>query len=54
MSVIVDAAPIIASAMRADARRAEVQGFLAAEEGELIIPAPVTAEVDNLFRQRGG
>lgn len=54
MSIIVDAAPVVASAMTRDPRRAQVQAFLTSEGEELIMPAPVTAEVDYLLRRRGG
>lgn len=54
MTLIVDAAPLVALADTADRMRAPVRAVLAAEEGPLVIPAPVTAEVDYLLGVRHG
>lgn len=54
MTLIVDAAPLVALADTADRMRGPVRAVLAAEEGPLVIPAPVTAEVDYLLGVRHG
>lgn len=54
MTAIVDAAPLVALADRADRLRAAVERVLKAEDGPLIVPAPVTAEVDYLLGARLG
>lgn len=54
MTLIVDAAPLIALADSADPMREPVRAALAGEEGVLVIPAPVTAEVDYLLGVRHG
>lgn len=54
MTLIVDAAPLVALADSADRMRDAVRAALAAEAGELIVPAPVTAEVDYLLGSRHG
>ena len=54
MTLIVDAAPLIALANRADARRADVRKALLGETGKLVLPAPVSAEVDYLLGVRLG
>lgn len=54
MTLIVDAAPLVALADSADRMRQPVLAALAAEPGPLIIPAPVTAEVDYLLGVRHG
>lgn len=54
MTLIVDAAPLVALADSADRMRAAVSATLAEEPGELVIPAPVTAEVDYLLGVRHG
>lgn len=54
MTLILDAAPIIALMDRVDPARPAVRRVLAAEPGELIVPAPVSAEVDYLVGQRLG
>ena len=54
MTLIVDAAPIVAAADVKDKRQAEVERVLRAEAGALVIPAPVTAEVDYLLGVRLG
>ena len=49
-----DAAPLVALADRADRLHEAVSRVLAAEPGRLIVPAPVTAEVDYLLGTRLG
>jgi uncharacterized protein len=52
--VIIDAAPLVALADRRDVRYPRIRQILDDESGPLVIPAPVTAEVDYLLRQRAG
>lgn len=54
MTLILDAAPIVAMHDRRDPRQAQVESLLRGEPGHLIIPAPVTAEVDHLLAVRLG
>lgn len=54
MTLIVDAAPMVALADRADPQHGRVSSVLAAEPGALVIPAPVTAEIDYLLGVRHG
>ncbi len=54
MTLVVDAAPLIALADRADPRREAIQALFYQEDGELIVPAQVTAEVDYLLGSRHG
>lgn len=52
--ILVDAAPIIALGDRGDPRRLGVRTFLRGERGPLVIPAPVTAEIDYMLSRRFG
>ncbi len=54
MTLVVDAAPLIALADRADPRRDAVRDLLREEGGDLIVPAQVTAEVDYMLGSRHG
>ena len=54
MTLIVDAGPLVALAERSDRAYDLVRDVLAAEAGPLVIPAPVTAEVDHLLGVRHG
>ena len=54
MTLIVDAAPLVALADRADRLHEAVKSTLVSEPGPLVIPAPVTAEVDYLLGVRHG
>lgn len=54
MTLIVDAAPLIALADEGDSRRLDVADALMRERGPLVIPAPVTAEADYMLRTRLG
>lgn len=54
MTIVVDAAPLVALADIREPRRGQILEVLEAERGSLFIPAPVTAEVDYLLGQRFG
>lgn len=54
MTLMVDAAPLVALADSADPMHERVRAVLAAESGSLVIPAPVTAEVDYMLGVRHG
>ena len=54
MTLVIDAAPLVAVADRRDPMMAEVAALFRNEPGELVIPAPVTAEVDYLLGRRLG
>ena len=54
MSLILDAGPIVALADRRDRMQPQVEALLRAEDGEIVVPAPVTAEVDYLLGRRLG
>ncbi len=54
MTLVVDAGPLVASTDRSDDRRLVVQRVLREELGRLVVPAPVTAEVDYLLGERVG
>lgn len=54
MTLIVDAAPIVALADSTDRMREPVRAALRAEIGEIVVPAPVTAEIDYLLGVRHG
>jgi predicted nucleic acid-binding protein len=54
VTLILDAAPLVALADRNDPMRAAVRDVLQAEQGALVIPAPVTAEVDYMLGVRHG
>jgi predicted nucleic acid-binding protein len=49
VTLVIDAAPLVALADEHEPRRAEILRLLRAERGNLFIPAPVTAEVDYLL-----
>ncbi len=53
MTLIVDAAPLVALGDSRDRLHRAVGDLLRAEDGDLIVPAPVSAEVDYLIRRRG-
>ena len=48
MTLIADAAPLVAMGDAADPRLPEIAAVLAAERGEIILLAPISAEVDYL------
>ena len=54
MTLVIDAAPLVALADEREPRRAEILELLRSERGSLFIPAPVTAEIDYLLDQRFG
>lgn len=54
MTLIVDAAPLVALADSTDRMHKPTREVLAVEPGELIIPAAVSAEVDYLLGVRHG
>lgn len=54
MTLIVDAAPLVALADNSDRLHENVRVVLTSEPGPLVIPAPVTAEVDYLLGVRHG
>lgn len=54
MTLLIDAAPLVALADRRDPAREAVRSALAAEPGGLVIPAPVAAEADYLLGRRIG
>lgn len=54
MTLVVDAAPVVALADAAEPRRQEILDVLHREPGSLVIPAPVSAEIDYLLGQRLG
>jgi predicted nucleic acid-binding protein len=54
VTLLVDAAPLVALADRRDPLRHAVREVLEAERGGLVIAAPVTAEADYLLGQRIG
>lgn len=54
MTLLVDAAPLVALADPAEPRREGILRVLLDERGPLIVPAPTTAEVDYLLGQRFG
>ena len=54
MTLVLDAAPLVALADRADPLRETVEAILRNEPGGLVIPAPVCAEVDYLLGTRLG
>lgn len=54
MTLVIDAAPLVAVADQRDPMGRHVETLLRVEPGELVIPAPVTAEVDYLLGRRLG
>lgn len=54
MTVVIDAAPLVAFGDANDPYFTRIEELLQTVDGPLIIPAPVTAEVDYLLRQRVG
>jgi uncharacterized protein len=54
VTLVIDAAPLVALADQHEPRRDEILTLLRAEQGGLFVPAPVTAEVDYLLGQRFG
>jgi predicted nucleic acid-binding protein len=54
VTLVLDAAPLVALADRRDPLQVSVEAVLRDEPGELVVPAPVTAEVDYLLGRRLG
>jgi hypothetical protein len=54
LTLVIDAAPLVALADAHEPRRGEILDLLRAERGGLFIPAPVTAEIDHMLDQRFG
>ncbi|MCO5315883.1 MAG: PIN domain-containing protein [Solirubrobacterales bacterium] len=54
MTLLVDAAPLVALADDSEPRRGQILDCLRREDGPLVIPAPITAEVDYLLGRRFG
>lgn len=54
MTLIIDAAPLVALADERDPMQAVTERALRDEVGELVIPAPTTAEIDYLLGRRVG
>lgn len=54
MTFIIDAAPLVALSQSDEPRRAAILDVLRAEPGALVIPAPVTAEIDYMLGERFG
>ena len=54
MTLVIDAAPIVALADPAEPQRDAILAVLTDEPGELVIPAPTTAEIDYLLGRRFG
>ncbi len=54
MTLILDATPLVALADSSEPQREALLETLRAEPGSLIVPAPVTAEVDYLLGERFG
>ena len=54
MTVVVDSGPLVTLTDRVDPRWAAVDRLLRTESGPLLIPAPITAEVDYLAGSRVG
>jgi hypothetical protein len=53
VTLIIDAAPLVALGDARDPLHARVGEMLRAEHGKLVVPAPVSAEADYLIRTRG-
>ena len=53
MTLIVDAAPLVALGDSRDRLHGAVGDLMRAEGGDLVVPAPVSAEVDYLIRVAG-
>ena len=54
MTLIADAGPLVAVAERRDPRQQIIERLLQNEPGDLIVPGPVSAEVDYLLGRRLG
>ena len=54
MTLLIDAAPLVALADAEEPRREAIQAALSHEPGALVIPAPTTAEIDYMLGKRLG
>jgi predicted nucleic acid-binding protein len=54
VTFIIDAAPLVALAQPDEPRRTAILDALRTEPGALVIPAPVTAEIDYMLGERFG
>ncbi len=54
MTLLIDAAPLVALADPAEPQREAILDTLTSETGTLVIPAPTTAEIDYLLGRRFG
>ena len=54
MTLLIDAGPIVALADASEPERERILNALTNEPGDLVVPAPITAEVDYLLGQRFG
>jgi uncharacterized protein len=54
VTLIIDAAPLVALAQPDEPRRTAILDALRTESGALVIPAPVTAEIDYMLGLRFG
>lgn len=54
MTLVVDAGPVVAAADDDDGRSPSVRDVLRKETGPLVLPAPVSAEIDRLIGERLG
>lgn len=54
MTLLVDAAPLVALADPADPNRDTILEIITDERGALVVPAPTTAEIDYLLGRRFG
>lgn len=54
MTLLIDAAPLVALADPAEPQREAILDALTSETGTLVIPAPTTAEIDYLLGRRFG
>lgn len=54
MTLVIDAAPLVALADPEEPRRNAILRAIAGEPGSLVLPAPIVAEVDYLLGQRFG
>jgi predicted nucleic acid-binding protein len=54
VTLIVDTGPLVAVADEDDTQQTRIEEMLRAEAGALVVPAPITAEVDYLLGERLG
>jgi uncharacterized protein len=54
LTLLLDAAPLVALADRDEPRRSAIIDALEGEPGALVVPAPTTAEIDYLLGRRFG